>query len=53
MQMSSCGFVNSLVGKAFGDDEVENYIETYASSLTKLVQKHKALRQVAYARLSG
>ena len=53
MQMSTCGINNSLVGKALGDDEVETYIDTYASSLTKLVQRHKSLRQAANQRMSG
>ena len=44
---------NSLVGKTLGDDEIENYIETYARNLARLVQRHKVLRQVGGAGLAG
>ena len=50
---SSASLTNSLVGKTLGDDEIENYIETYAKNLARLVQRHKVLRQGGGSGLPG
>ena len=51
MQMaSSGGLLNSLVGKTLGDDEIDNFIDIYARNISKMVQRHKALRQTATGR---
>ena len=34
---SSSGLLNSFIGKTLGDDDIENFIDTYARGLAKVI----------------
>ena len=42
---NSGGLLNSLVGKTLGDDDIDNFIDSYSKGLSRVVARHKALRQ--------